>query len=151
MYRVAVPSLQILLGDIGDINLVERELRTDLISLWYFNLDCIWSGISLERAFKDFLDDLEQPWNDCIKNIDWDSALREIAHRYFCNYDNYQYILRTAFFRINAHCCHLARQCAFIGQTDPALMVVEQMTYYDTILLFFKDYEEYNDYHGRCS
>ena len=151
MYRVAVPSLQILLGDIGNINLVERELRTDLISLWYFNLNCIWEGVDPNRSFKDFLEDLEQPWSDNIKNIDWDPVLREIAHRYYCNYDNYQYILKTAFYRINEHCCQLARVCTFIGTTDPALMVVEQMTTYDTILLFFRNYEEYSEYHGRCS
>lgn len=146
MFRLVVPSLGYLLADISNVDQIQHELQFDLITIWYFNLNTIYEGISHTRSYKDFIEDLEQPWHDNLKASDWSPDCRAVEHRYFSNYEKYEYILTTVFDRIGKHCWWLSQRCPEVFKYDPALMVVDQITEYETVLLFFKDLYEYNEY-----
>lgn len=146
MFKLVLPALQSLLWDIPNIEYVERELRIELVDLWFYNLNTNWDGLTHNRSYKDYIENLEQPMSDNLKCPDWSADERAIEHRYFSNYDAYSYILTTAFNRIALHIKWLLIHCPQIGQYDPSLMVVSNMSSREIVVYCYKTLEEYNAY-----
>ena len=151
MFRVAVPSMSQLLADIPLAAMIETELQMELVTIWYFCLSVAHDDISERLAYKDFIDDFETPLNDNLKEIDWCPIKREIAHRYWNNYDQYSWIFSIMFERVYYHCQWLHRACPSLEWYDPSLMIVKYMSPHDTVLLFFRTKEEYDVYQQQSS